>query len=58
MEFQRPDDARRLFFEMPKPELHLHLDGSLDPATRRQKPQPKEKNERIRTKRGRCEFAA
>lgn len=32
MEFQRPDDARRLFFEMPKPELHLHLDGSLDPA--------------------------
>ena len=32
MELQRADDARRLFSEMPKPELHLHLDGSLDPA--------------------------
>jgi adenosine deaminase len=32
VEFQRADDARRLFYEMPKPELHLHLDGSLDPA--------------------------
>jgi adenosine deaminase len=30
--FQRADDARRFFDEMPKPELHLHLDGSLDPA--------------------------
>ena len=32
MGFQRADDARRLFIEMPKAELHLHLDGSLDPA--------------------------
>ena len=32
MEFARADDVRRLLFEMPKPELHLHLDGSLDPA--------------------------
>jgi len=32
VELQRADDARRLFSEMPKPELHLHLDGSLDPA--------------------------
>lgn len=32
MEFERADDVRRLLFEMPKPELHLHLDGSLDPA--------------------------
>ena len=30
--FTRPDDDLRFFTELPKPELHLHLDGSLDPT--------------------------
>ena len=30
--FRRVDDDLRLFAELPKPELHLHLDGSLDPS--------------------------
>lgn len=31
-DFRRPDDDLRFVTELPKPELHLHLDGSLDPT--------------------------